>query len=298
MVVAFIAVASLNSPSYAFPVDKDVVIRDGYTQSEIAQILSEEGVVKSALLFHITYTQFFESQFILAGTYRFSQPLTTYQVAQALAQGLYRTPTVRLTLPEGFSVKNFTTYLPPEYIPDSEFDLLPYEGYLFPDTYFISRNMKITDIVELLTKTMEERLAVYEDVIKESGFTPHEVIVLASIIEREANDEVSMRRVSGILQNRLRINMPLQVDATFDYILNKTSAQLTRSDLAIDSPFNTYTNTGLPPYAIANPGIMAIEAVLYPIQSEDFYYLTGDNGVFYYAETFDEHVRNKQRYLR
>jgi UPF0755 protein len=107
-----------------------------------------------------------------------------------------------------------------------------------------------------------------------------------------------MRLVSGILQNRLTENLPLQVDATFEYILGKTSAELTLDDLKMESPYNTYTNLGLPPTPIANPGLVAINAVLNPTPSDYFYYLTGSDGNFYYAKDFETHKKNKARYLR
>ena len=91
--------------------------------------------------------------------------------------------------------------------------------------------------------------------------------------------------------------MPLQVDASFDYLLGKTSSELTEDDLAIDSPYNTYSHRGLPPTPISNPGLSSIDAVLNPAQTPFLYYLTADDGTFYYAKTFEEHKRNKQRYL-
>jgi UPF0755 protein len=243
-------------------------------------------------------TREFGGAFVQAGTYHFTEPLTTRQVAEALTVGKYRSPLVSITLPEGFRVSELHTYLPEMYQSDAVLDESLYEGTLFPDTYFISSDATMDDIITLLTSTMEEKIAPYREYIAQSSFTEREVIILASLIEREANDETSMKLVSGILQNRLKVDMPLQVDASLDYILNKTSAELTIDDLEIDSGFNTYNSTGLPPHPIANPGLTAIEAVLWPTESEYLYYLTGDDGVFYYAETFEEHKRNKTRYIK
>ena len=104
--------------------------------------------------------------------------------------------------------------------------------------------------------------------------------------------------VSGILQNRLREDMPLQVDATFHYINGKASHELTVDDLEMDSPFNTYKYVGLPPAPIANPGLESIQAVLSPTETNYFYYLTALDGTFHYAKTFEEHKKNKEKYLR
>jgi UPF0755 protein len=183
----------------------------------------------------------------------------------------------------------------------TEADLEPfskYEGYLFPDTYFVAPNDTAAEIVERMRNEYEEKIEPYRTLIEASPYTEKEVIVLASILEREANDRESMGLVSGILQHRLKIGHPLQVDATFEYILGKTSSELTAEDLEIDSLYNTYNNLGLPPAPIANPGLMAIEAVLEPTESPYFYYLTDDKGIFHYARTFEEHKQNKELFLR
>jgi UPF0755 protein len=149
-----------------------------------------------------------------------------------------------------------------------------------------------------MQNTYEERLTPLREQIATSGYTEKEIITLASIIEREANSETSMRMVSGVLHNRLSIDMALQVDAVFEYAIGRGSAELTESDLLLDSPYNTYTRAGFPPTPIGNPGMVAILAALNPIQHNYLYYLTGTDGEFYYAETFDRHRQNKARYLR
>jgi len=124
------------------------------------------------------------------------------------------------------------------------------------------------------------------------------VINMASLLEREANTEESMKMVSGILQNRLAEGMRLQADASLEYVLNRPLGTLTAEDLEIDSPYNTYRYDGLPPTPIGNPGLTSIMAVLEPTPSDYFYYLTDEDGEFHYAKTFDEHRANIKRYLR
>ena len=124
------------------------------------------------------------------------------------------------------------------------------------------------------------------------------MIILASILEREANDEQSMKIVSGILQNRLKHGMALQVDASIEYVLDKSLSALTSEDLKIDSPYNTYLHTGLTPTPIGNPGLQAIDAVLHPAKTEYLYYITDADGHFHYAKTFEEHKRNVTKYLQ
>ena len=149
-----------------------------------------------------------------------------------------------------------------------------------------------------MLSTYEEKQAARADMIAAHPLSEYEILILASIIEREARSEESMRIVSGILQNRLAIGMALQADASIEYVLNKPLNELVPEDLEIDTPYNTYLYPGLPPTPIGNPGLMAIDAVLTPIESDYFYYITDDSGEFHYAETYDAHRRNIAEYLR
>jgi UPF0755 protein len=125
-----------------------------------------------------------------------------------------------------------------------------------------------------------------------------EIIKMASIVETEARMEKTRRVVAGILWERIRRGMPLQVDVSFRYINGKTTRNLTVSDLKIDSPYNSYIYKGLPPTPIANPGLEAILASANPIKTDYLYFLTGKDNVMYYARTFEEHVVNTELYLR
>lgn len=297
--VCLLILRSTNTSPREFPTHISIEIPEGASQGEVAHILAEKKIIRSPLLLRFQLRLHARDIHVQAGNYIFTHPISSYRVARALIAGEYYTPSLILTLPEGFSVQDIQKYFPEGY--HGTFDTIDhaeYEGYLFPDTYYIANTMSVTDILKTLTDTMHEALIPLREQIASSGLTTHGVLTFASILEREANDETSMRRVSGILHNRLSANMPLQVDATLTYFLKKTSAELTIDDLAVDSPYNTYLYKGLPPTPIANPGIMAIDATLNPIKSDDYFYLTGDDGYFYYAKTFEEHVRNKKLYLK
>lgn len=289
---------SLNEAPDDFPVTSDIRIDDGLTVRDVTDALAESGVVQSSLYLYLVIMTEYGNMPVQAGTYRFSEPQTTKEIARAIVYGENLSPLIRVTLPEGFRARDILSYLPPLFDTDVTALFIPYEGYLFPDTYFISRTMSPVDLLELLRSTHADKLMPYADKIRTSGLTYDEVITFASIIEREAKDEESKRMVSGILHNRLARNMPLQVDASFDYLLGKESSELTEEDLTIDSPYNTYTHLGLPPTPISNPGLLAIDAVLNPTQTPFLYYLTADDGTFHYAKTFEEHRRNKQKYLK
>lgn len=287
----------LNTPPEGFPVKRDIVIPEGVSVQKAGELLYEENVIRSPLFFRFTFKRDDETASIQAGIYQFPSPFTTTDVLDALIQGDYISPHLRFTLPEGYKAEDLYTYTPKTLLRNKKIDLRTYEGYLFPDTYYVPQDITTETLVQKLTETFEEKTRVY----KESGsstLTFDEAIILASIIEREAKDTESKKRVSGILQNRLQIEMPLQVDAVFDYLYGVESSEVRAQHLDSDSPYNTYKYRGLPPRPIANPGIESIDAVYNPTPSDHLYYLTGNDGVFYYAKTFEEHKRNKERYLR
>lgn len=289
----------MDTPPSHFPIEKNIPIPKGTLENDALHILKEAGVIRSSLLLHTQLSMYTENGgYIQAGIYSFPYAFTSHEIARALINGTFAHAEMKLMLPEGFSVKDFDQYIPDTYVKYTKQDLTAFEGKLFPDTYYISNTMSMDEIIEMLSETMHKKLAPYQEEIISSGFTEDEVLIFASILEREARSVESMHHVSGILHNRLALEMPLQVDATLDYILNKTSEELTLDDLSFDSPFNTYINKGLPPAPIANPGIQSIEAVLRPQKTDDIYYLTDSDGVFHYAKTFEEHVRNKHTYLR
>lgn len=288
----------VNNPDPDFPVGSEVVIEQGMTIRDVSDAFEKKSLVRSSLFLYLTLIGDYKGGYVQAGAYRFDEPLSTSDIARAITLGEYLVPEIKVTFPEGFRASNILSFLPDGFSSSDVSVALPYEGYLFPDTYYIPRDMTFTDLIEHMRKTFEIRIEPYRDSILASGLSEKEVVTLASIIEREAKDVESMGMVAGILRNRLDAGMPLQVDATFDYLLGKESSELTLDDLAIDSPYNTYDRIGLPPTPISNPGLAAIEAVLYPTQTDYFYYLTGSDGTFHYAKTFDEHRLNKARYLR
>lgn len=172
------------------------------------------------------------------------------------------------------------------------------EGFLFPDTYYFFPNVTTQAIGEKMLATFSRRIEPLESEITSSGHTLQEIVIMASILEKEAATPEDRATISGILWNRIAKGMPLQVDATFMYLLGKTSSELTTADLQFKSAYNTYINKGLPYGPIGNPGIDAIRAAIHPRQSQYLYYLSGKDGVMHYAKTFAEHKANKLKYLK
>jgi UPF0755 protein len=290
------------SPAGALDEAVHVTIAEGVSAATAVGELERAGLVRSPLLFHALLVLFFDPGEIKAGTHTFTTVPGTYALAARLTGTAPPGATVTLTLPEGFTAREYAT-LAGRVLNDldvAEFVSLatPHEGFLFPDTYLVPPDFTETALLELLRDTYDERTAALAPAIAAHPLSLTEVVTLASLLEREANSEASKRMVSGILQSRLRLGMPLQADASIEYVLNKPLTELTPADLETDSPYNTYLNRGLPPTPIGNPGLTAIEAVLAPTESPYLFYITGNDGAFYYAETYAEHQQNIERYLR
>lgn len=173
------------------------------------------------------------------------------------------------------------------------------EGYLFPETYRMFNNASAVDIVGRLLREFETRVVQARgEEIENSGYTLHEVVTIGSMLEREVQRPEDMAMVSDVIRKRLKADMPLQFDATVNYVTGKSDPGVTLADTQVDSPYNTYKYPGLPIGPISNPGDAAIEAALNPQENPYFYYLTTPDGTVVYARTNEEHALNKARYLR
>lgn len=280
----------------------NLVVSRGMSVQSIAQEAKQRGIVRSSLLLSTILTKSYDPTKIYAGTYRFEKAQSVFEVARKLASTEVDDTLRTLTIPEGTtreSIASIAQAAIPSFDAEAFLAITENkEGYLFPDTYFVPEEFTAQELADLLMETYHARVEPLNDVMASSTFSEYEVLILASILEREANSEESMRMVSGILQNRLEIGMALQTDASIEYALHKPLSELTSEDLDMDTPYNTYLYPGLVPTPIGNPGLTAIEAVLHPEHTEYFYYITGDDGNFYYAKTFDEHKANIARYLR
>ncbi|MBC7981504.1 endolytic transglycosylase MltG, partial [Candidatus Parcubacteria bacterium] len=167
------------------------------------------------------------------------------------------------------------------------------EGYLFPETYNYAPWVTLEDILKKIDAEFLKRTATYNlnaDDLKR-------ILTIASILEKEVPHPEDMKIVSGIIQNRLSKNMPLQMDSTLGYFTGKASLELTTGDLQLDSPYNTYKVKGLPSGPIGNPGDVAIDAAINPNINEYIFFLSDSQGVNHYAKTYAEHLRNRKLYL-
>jgi UPF0755 protein len=286
-------------PKY-FPVGDVLRINQGDSLQSITVELKKNKIIRSELIFRSLVILFGGEKSVMAGDYLLSRKDGSLALATRFVKGEFGIDTVRITIPEGWNIFQIGEYLEKNLIKFNKKEFISkakeYEGYLFPDTYFVSESAKPADIIEMMNENYKRKIA---SVIKigPSLKTTKDIIIMASILEGEALPK-DRPIVAGILWKRLSIGMPLQVDCTFSYINGKNTYELTLDDLKIDSPYNTYENKGLPPGPISNPGIDAITAAMSPVKSNYLYFLTEKDGTIHYAKTFAEHLKNKELYLR
>ncbi len=267
-------------PPKNFPMDIIINIKEGSSLRYISKYLQENQIIRSRVAFETFAIIFGGEKHIVSGDYLFEGKLPVFEIARRVSKGEYDLAPVKVTIPEGFNVsdisKAFALKLPnfneDRFLPEA----IKKEGYLFPDTYFFLTTDNEEDVIHSMSDNFEKKILSIRPQIILSGKTEKDIIIMASIIEKESKGDVDREFISGILWKRLAKNMPLQVDAEPD----------------------TYKTKGLPKDPISNPGLKAIEAAIYPKTSDYLYYLHDKEGNIHYAKTFAEHLLNKQKYLK
>lgn len=300
LVLTLIWALLFDAPRY-FPAGEVVTIPQGATTTEIALLLEEKNVIESKKVFLTLTRTIFNGTKIDAGDYVFSRPVGPLVVAYRIANGILGVDPVTITFAEGLSTREMAEVVHQKFphISVEEFRSKAgkLEGYLFPDTYRFVPGVSAQTIIDAMQGNFERRIVQLENEYGSIDRPLHDVVTMASILEKEARQFRTMQIVAGVLYQRLEIGMALQVDATFGYILDRDTFHPNFEQLEIDSPYNTYKYPGLPPGPIANPGLVALRAAIDPIATDYLFYLTGRDGNMYYAETFDGHRRNRALYL-
>lgn len=287
----------ISSPS-DFPVNKVITIEKGATLKEVAENFEKENLIHSYFLFNILMRYSGGAKNIKAGKYLFEKRLSLFSLMNRLIKGDYGVSDIKITIPEGSTIKDINRIFQEKGFENFEIKDIGLEGYLFPDTYFFTIDTTSQMVVAKMTENLKNRTAELEEDIRKSQRSFHQILTMASLIEKEAAHSEDRKIISGILWKRFDKKMPLQVDAAFVYVIGKNTFELTEDDLKIDSPYNTYIHRGLPPTPIANPGLDAIQAAIFPEKSPYWYYLSDKEGNIHYAKTFEEHVSKKQKYLK
>lgn len=302
----------LTRPASASEAYQIFVVTPGQPVTTIAQNLEKSGLVKNAFAFRLLVAQMGIGKNIQAGDFRISPHMSSREIAEELTHGAID---VWVTIPEGFRVEEIGESLEAKLktpqndkyqFDKKEFITLAKEGYMFPDTYLIEKDITASDLDTRLQTTFNEK--VNHELLAQGSkndLSPEEVITLASLIEREAKSGEERPIIAGVLLNRIRAGIALQVDATVQYAKGYDSAKnswwppVTQEDYqAVKSRYNTYLYAGLPPTPIANPGLEAIRAAADPADTDYFYYLHDQKGQVHFAKTIDEHAQNIQKYLQ
>lgn len=278
--------------------DKVVVVKGGV--ADVADQLTREGVIDSHLLFMAGLYATGRSAQIKAGEYLFHQRASLNDVANTLVEG--KAILHAVTIPEGLTVQQIVERLAENDILTGDVVTMPKEGTLLPDTYKFNRGMTRQ---QLLDRMAQEQQKVVREVWGRRGTdlplkSPQDLVILASIVEKETGKADERTRVAGVFVNRLNRNMKLQSDPTIVYGLvggkGTLGRGIRRDEIAQETPYNTYVILGLPPGPIANPGRAAMEAVANPSRTRELYFVADGSGGHVFAETLDQHNKNVQRW--
>jgi len=291
----------ISAPLSAQNIEKVFIIERGDSLKIIANNLEKDGIIRNSIWF--TSYVFYKglAGHLQAGEYSLNLNLNIIQITNKIFKGDVIPREVKITIPEGFNIRQIDARLAEAgLIEAGELSIQSYlEGYLFPDTYEFNKRMDLDDILNIIKENFDNKLTdSLKNEIERQKKTIKEIIIMASIIEREVPLYEDSRIVSGVFWNRLKINYPLQSCATIAYALGKDKWIYSIEDTKIDSPYNTYENIGLPPGPICNPGILAIQAAIYPRQTDYYFFLSKPDGETVFSRTFEEHQMNMDKYLK
>lgn len=305
------------SKSKNFSETKIIQIKKGDTLEEIAQKLEREGLIKKARFFTLYNFVSCNTPRLKAGYYLFSPSMTIPEIVAKIVRG--EVIKDKITIIEGWSTKDVANHFETKNICQkedffriiskdfsSEFEFLKdkpknqnLEGYLFPDTYEIIYGEEPENLIKRILKNFDKKITQeMRKEIENQRKTIFEIVTMASLLEKEVKTIEEKKLVSGILWKRLENKMPLQVDATINYITGKRTTKISIEETKIDNPYNTYLYLGLPPGPICNPGLDSLTAAIHPQGSDYWYYLTAPEGTTIFSKTYQEHLIAKAKYLK
>jgi len=291
----------------------DVVIPRGATFGDVVDLLQSRGVLAQPLAFRILARMRGNEEDVKAGEYSFEPHQSSDEILRRLVVGEGQVA-VWVTIPEGFTAREIAQAFAERNLGSAAayervflhdgIDLggvrtPTLEGYLFPSTYLVPLEFSPDAAAKLLTEQFRRELPADAPArARALGFTIPQIVTIASLVEREAKADDERALMAGVYYNRLRLGMPLEVDATIEYVFAEHHPVITKADLAIPSPYNTYLHTGLPPTPIANPGAASLAAAFDPRPSDYLYYVYRGDGHHAFARTLAEHNANVERYLK
>lgn len=292
------------------------VVDKGQGVLDISHNLKEKGIIKNRQSFILGYRIYYSSKSLKAGEYMFNLPISPKDILKILTEG--KVYLHSLTIPEGLTRKEIASHLESLNFTDEEEFLAAssrtkiissldkeaknLEGYLFPETYHFPKGISAEKIISTLVSQFKEVFSgEWEKRASEIKMTPREVVILASLIEKETYLREEKKLVSAVFHNRLRIRMKLDCDPTIIYVLKEEGTfkgRLLKKDLKLQSPYNTYRNRGLPPGPICSPGRESLEAALYPAQEKYLYFVSKKDGSHHFSTNFKDHQNAVRRYQK
>lgn len=290
-----------------------LVVPEGATLDQTAGLLEEQGVIRFHLVLARMARVMGKDRSIRAGEYSLHSSMSPREVLRRLCRG--EVILHKVTVPEGMTVRQIATLLEKMGFASQEeilaasrevgfmralgFEEDSLEGYLFPETYHFAMGIPPGEILKAMVQRFH---SVYGSALRarqsENGRGLHEVVTMASIVEKETGSRKEMPLIASVLVNRLRIGMPLQCDPTVIYGIEDFDGNLTREHLLAPNPYNTYLNKGLPPGPICNPGLDALTAVLYPADTSYLYFVSRNDGTHLFSPTLKEHNRAVEKYQK
>jgi UPF0755 protein len=300
-----------DQPAGSEKMEKIFTIVQGQGLRQTAASLEQEGLVSDALRFRLLARLEKKDKLIQAGEYFFSSAMTPKEILGQLVEG--RVHLYRVTIPEGFTLTQIAaavagaglapeiafleTTRNPSIAKQLGIDADTLEGYLFPDTYYFPKGLQSITIVIAMVKQFRAAFKPeWETRAKELGMSIHEVVTLASIIEKETGAPEERPLISSVFHNRLEKGMRLETDPTVIYGIPDFDGNIKRQHLKTYTPYNTYKINGLPPGPIASPGALAIEAALYPAQSDYLYFVSKKDGTHQFSATIEAHNAAVRKY--
>ena len=302
-----------NTPASSSPVEQVVDIKPGMNLRQVSNFLADKKLLDEPSAFVLyTYLQGKQNR-IQAGEYRFSPSIPPWKILKSLTNGTAILYTV--TIPEGYRITEIAELFEKKGLADKDafiaetrnqelLDALQIfsgdslEGYLYPDTYKFSKAVGARKIIKTLVDTFKERVQKPElmQQSKAGKLTFHEIVTLASLIEKETGLGTERKLISSVFHNRLVKKMRLQTDPTVIYAMSNFDGNIRKKDLSIDSPYNTYKYSGLPPGPIASPGLDSIRAAMEPDHSDFLYFVSRKNGSHQFSTNYKDHLRAIQKY--
>ena len=304
-------------PNFLLPYKSGYVhVRSDMTASEVGDILTDKGYIASPLWFRAVATVTGQAGDIHAGEYTLDSRMSLHALLDKLTSG--KSEADRLVVPEGYTVREIAKAVAANgRISEADFleaasssdQLLPYmkgnrkvtfptEGFLFPDTYFIPYDATADDVIAMMIKNFDDHLTdAMRAGIAKQNLSIYQFVTLASLIEKEAKYEKDRPLIASVFENRLKIHMKLQSDASISYAMGTHKAAYSINETQYDSPYNTYRYEGMPPGPIGNPGMDCMEAILEAPPTKYLYFVADKDGHNYFAATYEEHMKNVQEHM-